>query len=207
MKTLRWAVAALLMLAPSADEAPDSSLSYMFAQAARELGDGPARFYVHPSGWDVEELITDLQSLTAPVLLAGTSFAFVHLLDALEDSPYASFLQRADPDEIDVLHTNTIKLLAGRIESPNDAFAAAPVVTGQTLADVLLFHVVDTSITAPVLFGDLTDGEVPTLITANNAIDTLSDVARDQSDRGLIAVLINFAYRPLVAEYEKLTDD
>ena len=37
-----------------------------------------------------------------------------------------------------------------------------------------------------------------------NAVDTLSDVVWDQSDRGLIATLTNFAYRPLVAEYEKL---
>ena len=36
-----------------------------------------------------------------------------------------------------------------------------------------------------------------------NAIDTLSDVVRDQSDRGLIAVLINHAYRPLYGEYER----
>ncbi|MFQ5734207.1 MAG: hypothetical protein ACE5KM_19905, partial [Planctomycetaceae bacterium] len=39
-----------------------------------------------------------------------------------------------------------------------------------------------------------------------NAINTLSDVARDQSDRGLIAVLNAYAYRPLVAESEKLAD-
>ena len=37
-----------------------------------------------------------------------------------------------------------------------------------------------------------------------NAIDTLSDVVWDQSDRGLIATLTNFAYRPLVAEYERM---
>lgn len=39
-----------------------------------------------------------------------------------------------------------------------------------------------------------------------NAMDTLSDVARDPSDRGLIAVLAAHAYRPLLAEYEKLAD-
>ena len=38
-----------------------------------------------------------------------------------------------------------------------------------------------------------------------NAIDTLGDVAQDQSDRGLIAVLNAYAYRPLLAEYERLT--
>ncbi len=40
-----------------------------------------------------------------------------------------------------------------------------------------------------------------------NAIDTLSDVARDQSDRGLIAVLNAYAYIPLMAEYEKALED
>ena len=37
-----------------------------------------------------------------------------------------------------------------------------------------------------------------------NCINTLSDVARDQSDRGVIAVLNKFAYRPLLVEYEKV---
>ena len=40
-----------------------------------------------------------------------------------------------------------------------------------------------------------------------NCIDTLSDVARDQSDRGLIAVLNAYAYRPLLAEYNRLADE
>ena len=40
-----------------------------------------------------------------------------------------------------------------------------------------------------------------------NCINTLSDVARDQSDRGVIAVLNKFAYRPLLAEVEKLSEE
>lgn len=40
-----------------------------------------------------------------------------------------------------------------------------------------------------------------------NCINTLSDVARNQGDRGLIAVLNAFAYRPLVAELERLSED
>jgi len=39
-----------------------------------------------------------------------------------------------------------------------------------------------------------------------NAIDTLGDIARDQSDRGLIAVLNAYGYRPLLAEYERMLD-
>ena len=40
----------------------------------------------------------------------------------------------------------------------------------------------------------------------HNCINTLADVAADQSDRGVIAVLNAYAYRPLLAEYEKLAD-
>ena len=40
-----------------------------------------------------------------------------------------------------------------------------------------------------------------------NAMDTLSDVAEDQSDRGLIVTLNQYAYRPLMAEYEKLIEE
>ena len=58
--------------------------------------------------------------------------------------------------------------------------------------------------------GDL-DTAVEQLETAiesmYNAIDTLSNVVYDQSDRGLIAVLANFAYQPLLEEYEKTLDE
>ncbi|MFT4554686.1 MAG: hypothetical protein ACI92S_000012 [Planctomycetaceae bacterium] len=40
-----------------------------------------------------------------------------------------------------------------------------------------------------------------------NCINTLSDVARNQGDRGLIAVLNAYAYRPLVAELERLSEE
>ncbi|MBL8849247.1 MAG: hypothetical protein JNG89_06165 [Planctomycetaceae bacterium] len=44
-------------------------------------------------------------------------------------------------------------------------------------------------------------------ITATyNCINTLADVAHDQSDRGLIAVLNAYAYRPLLAEFEKQSE-
>lgn len=40
-----------------------------------------------------------------------------------------------------------------------------------------------------------------------NAIYTLSDVVNDHSDRGLIAVLNAYGYRPILAEYEKVADE
>jgi hypothetical protein len=71
-----------LVLAPPADETPDSSLSFMLDVVARELGSS-ARFYVHSNGWEPEALIRDLVSLDEPVALVGTAFAFVHLIDRL----------------------------------------------------------------------------------------------------------------------------
>ena len=41
----------------------------------------------------------------------------------------------------------------------------------------------------------------------HTAMTSIADVAQDQSDRGLVATLANFAYRPLVAEYEKLLEE
>lgn len=38
-------------------------------------------------------------------------------------------------------------------------------------------------------------------------LTTLADVARDQSNRGLIAILNAYAYRPVIAKYERLLDN
>lgn len=79
-----------MVLAPSADDAPDSSLSYMFSHAVEKLGTSASRFYVRPEEitterpWQPEELISDLRALHEPVALVGTAFAFVHLMDALD---------------------------------------------------------------------------------------------------------------------------
>lgn len=74
-----------LALSPTA--APDSSLTHMFATLAAAEG-GPG------SGWDLTPDGLDLGSLGCaieaarrsgrPIVLAGTSFAFVHFLDATE---------------------------------------------------------------------------------------------------------------------------
>jgi hypothetical protein len=71
-----------LVLAPSAADAPDSSLSYMYDCAARRLGES-ARFYLTPSGWEPGALCADLEALESPAAVVGTAFAFVHLLDEL----------------------------------------------------------------------------------------------------------------------------
>ena len=73
-----------LVLSPSASEAPDSSLSYMFERAARELGRGEPSFYVTRRGWEPDRAIADLGELDEPAAVVGTAFSFVHLLDELE---------------------------------------------------------------------------------------------------------------------------
>jgi len=75
------------ILAPSAEEAPDSSLSHMFAVLVRAHGATDSAFDVRDGRLDVEAVVGSLeraQHTGEPLLLAGTAFAFVHLLDALE---------------------------------------------------------------------------------------------------------------------------
>lgn len=73
----------VLVLAPSAQEVPDSSLSFMideFVEAAGFSG----KYLVHAGILDLDRLqraIGDAFSLGHPVLVLGTSFAFVHLMD------------------------------------------------------------------------------------------------------------------------------
>jgi hypothetical protein len=80
----------LRILAPPPEEAPDSSLSHMFGVLRRALAPhlDPAT-----SGFDVRGGALDLPPLlgalarsietATPLLLCGTAFAFVHLVDAL----------------------------------------------------------------------------------------------------------------------------
>jgi hypothetical protein len=72
------------VLAPSADDAPDSSLSYMFSRAVETMGTPASQFLVAADGWDPDGAITALAGVREPLALCGTSFAFVHLLDRLE---------------------------------------------------------------------------------------------------------------------------
>ena len=76
----------LVLLVPSAEALPDSSLSYMLARFASWFGDA-STLYAWPVGpGHMEGLrarLTDLARTGTPVALLGTSFAFVHAVDAL----------------------------------------------------------------------------------------------------------------------------
>jgi hypothetical protein len=77
--------ALVLALAPAPDEAPDSSLTHMFATAIAALGAPRSGFFVSQGALRERALVAALEAAgDSPLLLAGTAFAFVHLLDALE---------------------------------------------------------------------------------------------------------------------------
>jgi hypothetical protein len=78
----------VLVLGPSDVEAPDSSLAHMCALLARELGspDSSERtFFVRKGELDVSALRARSRGISqgTPAIVLATSFALVHLLDAL----------------------------------------------------------------------------------------------------------------------------
>jgi hypothetical protein len=76
----------ILSLIPPPEEASDSSLSYMIGGVVRSFGAPGSGFFVGGSGIAYESLLRALEGAERdgrPLLLAGTSFAFVHLLDRL----------------------------------------------------------------------------------------------------------------------------
>ncbi len=75
------------ILAPSREALPDSSLSHMFAALLPLFGTPESGFDLAPEGSDANGLARTLRAAAArglPLLVCGTAFAFVHLLDALE---------------------------------------------------------------------------------------------------------------------------
>jgi len=78
----------LRTLAPDTREAPDSSLSHMFQRALEVFGDSSSGFDVLNGQLQVDTLFTALDEACrtrSPIALCGTTFAFVHALDALEN--------------------------------------------------------------------------------------------------------------------------
>ncbi len=79
----------IFALAPGPADAPESSLSYMLGAALDVLSKGEGGFFVAPDGViDTAGLSAVLEGATArgaPIILAGTAFAFVHWLDWLKE--------------------------------------------------------------------------------------------------------------------------
>jgi hypothetical protein len=97
---IRWAI-----LAPSAQDVPDSSLSYMIETGMRVLGTPQSRFYMDADRFDTDGLLEDLQNTRDPVAMVGTAFAFVHFLDFLMERGVALDL----PDGSRVMETGGFK--------------------------------------------------------------------------------------------------
>ena len=76
----------MMVLTPSPQEAPHSSLSHMMGVVMREFGADGSAYYVSGGQFLIENLVCDLhkaQEARQPVCLLGTAFAFVHLFDYL----------------------------------------------------------------------------------------------------------------------------
>lgn len=77
----------LLMLMPSPEETPQSSLSRMMETLRREIGDDGSRFFLKDGRLEFETFFESMKGAAnagSRVIVAGTGFAFVHLLDELE---------------------------------------------------------------------------------------------------------------------------
>ncbi len=73
----------ILVMAPPLRDAPDSSLSYMFDAAVRDLGAEDSAVLFGHGGLDMAISMSALQRARTPVALCGTAFAFVHLIDGM----------------------------------------------------------------------------------------------------------------------------
>jgi hypothetical protein len=101
----------LLSLTPPVEQAPHSSLVHMFDFVRRKVGAGTEVFVgrvMEDGSWalDISAALAALQaSATKPLLILGTAFSFVHLLDALS----AANLRRQLPAGSRVLETGGYK--------------------------------------------------------------------------------------------------
>lgn len=71
----------MIFLAPSFQEAPHSSLSYMMSKAASVVGDLGSGFFVQDGSLKFDALCAALREGGGPLVVFGTAFAFVHLFD------------------------------------------------------------------------------------------------------------------------------
>ena len=101
-------LADFVVLAPSPEEAPDSSLSHMFGALIREMGTPQSEFVVRNGTLLLDALLAHLTAAgerTTPLVLCGTAFAMVHLLDALD----ARAQKFALPENARVMETGGFK--------------------------------------------------------------------------------------------------
>jgi hypothetical protein len=76
----------IFSMVPPARDVPDSSLSFMISDVQATFGEPDSAFFVEAQAVRTEALVQALrgaENRDEPVLIVGTSFAFVHLLDVL----------------------------------------------------------------------------------------------------------------------------
>lgn len=98
----------VLVLQASPAEAPHSSLSHMFGVIVAQRGDAASAFLVREGALDQRAALRALEAAAAEgvgLVLCGTAFAFVHLLDALT----AEGLSLALPAATRVMETGGFK--------------------------------------------------------------------------------------------------
>ena len=74
----------MMILTPSPEEAPHSSLSHMMGVVIKEFGAAESTYYVESDTLCVGRLVHDIreaQRAHKPVFLLGTAFAFAHMFD------------------------------------------------------------------------------------------------------------------------------
>jgi hypothetical protein len=79
----------ILVLAPSPAEADDSSLSHMFGIVLRARGAAGSDYFVRRGRLELASLALALEAAIAAgtaIALCGTAFAFVHLLEAMQEA-------------------------------------------------------------------------------------------------------------------------
>ncbi len=72
----------LYVLTESPEEATNSSLVHMFETVRQKIGVTDDCYFLHSGKLDLNRLKEKLTKSSKPVLLAGTAFSFVHLLDS-----------------------------------------------------------------------------------------------------------------------------
>lgn len=107
-----------LLFAPPRSAAPDSSLSFMLDLFAAELG-GPSVWALRNEALDfpaIEAFCEQARADGAPVLVLGTSFAFVHWLDARKVQARPCSLEL--PEGSRVMQTGGFKGRSRTVEAP-----------------------------------------------------------------------------------------
>jgi len=76
----------MIALAPSFANAPNSSLAYMLSKINEVYGTGEDGFFIENDSLDFDGAAAALRRCTAPVLVIGTAFGFVHFFDRCRES-------------------------------------------------------------------------------------------------------------------------